>query len=96
MWLNLKGRQTLGCKFRRQHGIGPYILDFYCPELQLAIEVDGATHEDPGTKAHDRRRQTVLERQGIRFLRFTDDQVLGHMELVMEAIEREIRRLRGA
>ena len=45
LWYNLKGRQMLGCKFRRQHGGAQYILDFYCPELRLAIDVDGASHD---------------------------------------------------
>jgi very-short-patch-repair endonuclease len=93
LWMNLRHRQLLGYKFRRQHGIGLYILDFYCPALRLAIEVDGASHESVEAKGNDKRRQLVLERLGVRFLRYTDDQVLGNISNVVAAIEGEIRKL---
>jgi very-short-patch-repair endonuclease len=47
LWLRLKGRQLLGCKFRRQYSVGPYLLDFYTPEAQLGIELDGDSHFQP-------------------------------------------------
>jgi len=94
MWLSLKGRQMCGYKFRRQHGVGRHILDFYCPELRLAIEVNGASHESAEAKRDDARRQVEIEKHGIRVLRFTDDQVHGNMDNVVKAIEAEVRRLR--
>ena len=80
----------MGYKFRRQHGVSEYILDFYCPELRLAIEVDGATHEDDETRRNDEQRQKKIEQRGIRFLRFRDEDVLGSMDTVLERIQREI------
>jgi very-short-patch-repair endonuclease len=93
LWLNLKGRQLLGYKFRRQYGVGGYVVDFYCPELRLAIEVDGVTHEDQNVKAHDKVRQAEIERRGIRFFRLTDDEVLGNVQLAIKALEAEVRRI---
>ena len=96
LWLSLKHRQVLGCKFRRQHGVGKYVLDFFCPELLLAIEVDGASHESREKRAHDEQRQAEMEQKGIRFLRFTDDQVLSNCDEVVKAIETEIRKRKSA
>ena len=92
LWWNLKGGQLLGYKFRRQHGVGRYDLDFYCPGLRLAIEVDGVTHESPEAARRDRMRQTEIEQHKIRFLRFTDDQVLGNVQNVVLAIEADVRK----
>jgi very-short-patch-repair endonuclease len=94
LWLNLKGRQLLGYKFRRQYGVGCYVVDFYCPELRLAIEVDGASHEGPSAQVRDRKRQAEIERHHIRVFRLTDDEVLGNVEKAVMAIEAEVRRIR--
>lgn len=75
LWNCLKHSQLLGYKFRRQHGVGNYVLDFYCPELKLAIEIDGPTHDTEPSKIRDAQRQAFVESYGIRFLRFTDDEV---------------------
>ena len=95
LWLNLKGSQMLGYKFRRQYGIDRYIVDFYCPELSLAIELDGASHASSEAQTLDRRRQAEIEQHGIQFLRFSDDEVLGDITQVLSAIEAEIRRITG-
>jgi very-short-patch-repair endonuclease len=92
LWWNLKGNQLLGFKFRRQYGVGRYVLDFYCPELRLAIEVDGPIHEFPEAVRRDRKRQKEIERHGIRFLRFTNDQVLGNVQNVVLVIEAEVQK----
>lgn len=75
----MKGRQLAGVKFRRQYGVGPFVIDFYCPEFKLAIEVDGHSHESPEAKKHDAERQKAIEHYGIRFLRFTDEEALSDM-----------------
>ncbi len=75
LWQLLMGRQLLGRKFRRQHSVGSYILDFYCPEERLAIELDGASHDDPLRSKYDHKRTEYLTRQGIRVVRI-DNQVL--------------------
>ena len=53
LWRHINGRQINGLKFRRQHGFGPYVMDFYCPEIKLCIEVDGVVHESEEAKRHD-------------------------------------------
>ena len=93
LWYSLKGRQILGFKFRRQHGVKKYIVDFYCPELKLAIEADGETHEKDEAKYADVRRQRDIEEEGIRFLRFRDEEILGKADKVVEKIEKEAMRL---
>lgn len=73
MWDVLKDREFLGLKFRRQYIIKGYILDFYCPELGLAVEIDGSVHEEQ--READARRQEILEQAGIIFHRIPSDQV---------------------
>lgn len=84
MWLFLKQRKFFGLKFRRQHGIGQYIVDFYCPEKKLVIEVDGDSHYVPGAAAYDVRRQQYLINLGLRVLRFRNDEVRLVMDRVLE------------
>ena len=93
LWQKLKGKQLNGCKFRRQVGIGSYILDFYCPALKLAIELDGPSHDDPGAQEYDAIRQRVIEAFNIRFLRFTNADVYNHLEGVLVSISSVIEEL---
>ena len=86
MWLMLRNRRLLDLKFRRQHPVEPYILDFYCHDLKLAIELDGGQHNEPKTREKDKKRAHFLEEQGIRVLRFWDHEVLQETEAVLEAI----------
>jgi very-short-patch-repair endonuclease len=67
LWSRLKNRQMLGYKFRRQVSVGPFVIDFYCPEKKLAIEVDGGSHFVEEAEAYDGERQSVIEQFGIRF-----------------------------
>ena len=85
MW-HLVRRRQLGVKFRRQHPIEPYVLDFYCHRLRLAVEVDGAGHVQPTKRAEDRERSAVLQAQGIKVVRFTNVEVLQETEAVAEAL----------
>jgi len=75
LWRHLKGRQLLGYKFRRQHGIGRYIVDFYCPSLRLIVEVDGDSHFEEQQKKYDQVRSTYFKQLSIRTLRFRNDEV---------------------
>ncbi len=86
LWGKLRGQRLAGLKFRRQHPLGSYILDFYCYEAQLAIELDGDSHE--GQYQHDIDRQRWIELQGVRVLRFGNDDVLHDMDAVLTAILR--------
>ena len=96
LWSRLKGRQLLGFKFRRQHGIGVFVLDFYCPESKLAIEIDGDSHFQPGEQDKDRRRQEHIESFGVQFLRFRNNEVRENLRGVLEAIWRKVEELSKA
>ena len=86
LWQQLRGRKLHGLQFRRQHPEDPYILDFYCSAVRLAVEVDGIGHELRG--AHDRRRDRWLAERGIRVLRIPAQDILkdGNIEPVLGAI----------
>ena len=71
----LRNRRCLGLKFRRQHIVAGYIIDFYCPELHLALEVDGVVHEDAAQRWKDEERTAALERAGIRVVRIWNDEL---------------------
>jgi very-short-patch-repair endonuclease len=73
---------------RRQHAIDRFVVDFYCAEASLVIEVDGPTHTD--TRAQDTLRQDILESMGLRILRFSNDNVLHHIEDVIASIRKEL------
>ncbi len=88
LWRALRGKK-LSMRFRKQHPIGPYVLDFYCPEPQLAVEVDGFVHDLPEQAARDEQRDAWLAKQGIRVLRFAAADVLNDraLEGVLALIE---------
>jgi len=88
LWSKLRGRQLGELKFRRQYSVGPYVVDFYCPEARLAIEVDGDSHFVDGAEDCDARRQTYIESFGIQFVRCTNGDVYDRMDGVLEEIER--------
>ncbi len=94
LWGLLRARRFLGLKFRRQHPVPPYILDFYCPELKLAIEVDGGQHAQPEQRRKDRRRTAYLNEQGITVIRFWANEVLKETEAVLQAICHKVESLR--
>lgn len=81
LWQHLRARQVCGKKFRRQHPVGKYILDFACIEARLAIEVDGGQHNE--LQNHDNQRTAWLEVQGWRVLRFWNNEVLQNIEGVL-------------
>ncbi|MGE0809759.1 MAG: DUF559 domain-containing protein [Immundisolibacter sp.] len=86
LWRLLRDRRVAGAKFRRQHPFPPYILDFYCHEHRLAIELDGGHHSEEAHQSRDAQRSEYLARYGIRVLRFWNNEVLQQTEAVMEAI----------
>jgi len=86
LWQLLRDRQFVGAKFRRQHPLRGYILDFYCHEARLAIELDGGGHADPAQAAHDAERTRALQAEGISVLRFWNNQVSQNTEGVLEEI----------
>ena len=92
LWSILRSRQMSGLKFLRQYGVGPYILDFYCPELRLAIEVDGGQHADICGQQHDAHRDRYLKDLEIRVIRFWNSDVLQNIEGIGQKIKEDIGR----
>ena len=88
MWAKLRGCQLAGLRFRRQYSVGSYIIDFYCPQARLAVEVDGDSHFGDGAENRDIDRQTYIESFGIRFVRCTNGDVYDNIAGVLEDIER--------
>jgi very-short-patch-repair endonuclease len=86
LWSALRRRQLSGAKFRRQHPIGCFIVDFFCPEVRLAIEIDGEVHARDEVSARDERRSHALERLDVVVMRFTTSEVLESLEAVVTAI----------
>lgn len=93
LWQQLR-KKPLGIKFRRQHPIGSYIVDFYCPSAKLAIEVDGMAHDMGTIPEHDRRREWELSQQGVETIRISAQDVLHDAEDVADRILRYVQSLR--
>ena len=91
IWSLLRDRRLHGHKFRRQKPLGPYVLDFYCHELRLAIELDGGQHNDAVHREADAQRDVFVASQGILTLRYWNHDVLGQTETVMEEIWRQVQ-----
>jgi very-short-patch-repair endonuclease len=87
LWKNLQRSQLAGKKFRRQQSIGRYVVDFYCPECRLAIELDGQVHFNSIRSACDAARSEFLKEFNIRVLRFENRQVFESLELVLNVIQ---------
>lgn len=84
LWMRLRQRQVGGLKFRRQHIISHFIIDFYCPKAKLVIELDGAVHD--GQSDYDQEREEVLKALGYGVLRFTNAELKEDPQLVWKSI----------
>ena len=89
LWSILRSRRMASLKFFRQYSVGPYVLDFYCPEQRLAIEVDGGQHADVYSQQHDAHRDSYLRELNIRVIRFWNNDVLQNIEGVGKKIREE-------
>ena len=87
LWLRLKGKQVEGLKFRRQYGVGPYVLDFYCPELRLGMELDGEVHNTYEAEEYDKMRTKFLNDNRITVLRYKNEVVYQNIEAIVEVIK---------
>jgi very-short-patch-repair endonuclease len=87
LWQCLRRQQLDGLKFRRQHPVGPWILDFYCEEAKLAVEVDGEGHSSDHRFSIDERRTAWLAEKGVRVARFSAKMVMTEMQSVLETIQ---------
>ena len=92
IWSRLRARQLDGWKFRRQHPIGPYFVDFYCPAARLVVEVCGPVHDLDSNWAYDRRRKAWLEAEGFRVVEVLVADIDRDVDEVMNVIYEELRR----
>ena len=90
LWKKLKDRNVFNTRFRRQHPISIFIVDFYCHEYKLVIEVDGDIHNDEIACQYDLGRTEVLNKFGLKVIRFTNNQILYSLDSVIKKIQREI------
>jgi very-short-patch-repair endonuclease len=86
LWSSLRDSRMQGIKFRRQHPFGPYVLDFFCVQAQLAVELDGGIHDRPEQIEYDRERTAFLEAEGLRVLRFRNEDIADKLDQVMNKI----------
>jgi very-short-patch-repair endonuclease len=90
LWTYIKNKQIFRQRFLRQFSINTYVVDFYCPKLHLAIEVDGETHNNIKTLLKDKIRQEKLETYGIDFLRYTNEEIYGNLDEVLDEIKSKV------
>lgn len=93
LWKSLQKRQLDGYKFRRQHSVVPFILDFYCPKAKLAIELDGAHHFTEEGQAKDLQRDAYLADQGIKVLHFENKLIFNNHFQVLESIRNGLNQI---
>jgi very-short-patch-repair endonuclease len=86
LWDALRDNRLQGIKFRRQHPFGPYVLDFFCVNAQLVVELDGSVHDQPEQKEYDHDRTEYLETHGLRVLRFRNEEVADRLDEVVRKI----------
>ena len=89
LWRALKGKQIDGLKFRRQFGLGPYVLDFYCPEIRLCIELDGEVHKSYEQSQYDEIRTRFIASNNIKVIRFENDVVYRNINSIIEEIREQ-------
>ena len=90
LWEELRMKKLDGFKFRRQHPIGIYILDFYCHAKKLGIELDGGYHDDENQKKLDEQRTEILNKQHVKIIRFKNEEVINQIDLVLGKIRTEL------
>ena len=93
VWRYLRNKQMLGYKFKRQYSVNHFVIDFYCPELKLAVEVDGASHNNLEQQEYDIQRQKYMESFNIKFVRIKDEELLGNPNQEFMKIEDAIKLL---
>jgi very-short-patch-repair endonuclease len=92
VWQWLRDRRFSGYKFRRQHPIGSYYLDFFCQEATLNVELDGSQHGFPGQQEHDTEREKFLESRGIKTLRFWNSHLRHDAQCIRDTIFNELQK----
>jgi very-short-patch-repair endonuclease len=92
LWKNIQRKQLDGRRFRRQYSIGSYIVDFYCVEERLVIELDGSVHDNIGSQLYDDERTLFLESLDIKVIRFENSEIFKSLDFVIEAIRQEFKQ----
>lgn len=95
LWKELRSNKLQGLRFKAQHPVGQYIVDFYCNRLKLVIEIDGDNHQNADQKAYDKDRTCALNEFGIKVLRFTNGEIENELTIVLEKIKSECNRARS-
>jgi len=90
LWDKLKNRKFMNLKFRRQYGIGDYIVDFYCPKLKLVVEVDGEIHDIKEVLEYDKVREAFINGLGIKIIRFKNVEIIEDLNDVLKRLELEV------
>lgn len=93
LWLELKNKK-LGVRVLRQYSVGPFVIDFYCPELKFAIEVDGVTHLTEDEIEYDKYREIEIGQLGIKFIRFTNHEIFDDRINVIEKLKKMVEELK--
>ncbi len=94
LWQHLKGSQLGGFKFRRQQSIQDFVVDFYCPEIKLAVEVDGQTHGFEEVFARDEWRQKIIEKENVIFKRYTSNDIFNNLGQTLDDLYQTCLELR--
>ncbi|HET8866164.1 MAG TPA: endonuclease domain-containing protein [Gracilimonas sp.] len=92
LWKQIRCRK-LGVQFHRQVPIDRFVVDFYCHEIMLAIEIDGITHDNPQSDASDKERQQILETYGVKFIRIPDKEVKRNLDGILRLLEAKVRKM---
>jgi very-short-patch-repair endonuclease len=90
LWEYLRNRRLNGLKFRRQHLVDKYVLDFYCHECKLAVEIDGGIHDEKMNRLYDAARTTDLNDAGINVIRFRNEEVMDDVDGVIKKIAEQL------
>jgi very-short-patch-repair endonuclease len=96
LWKMVRNRRMLGLKFRRQHPLQYFVVDFYCHEPRLVLEVDGSIHQLEMVKQHDMERENTIRDMGLTVLRFTNDEVFSQPEKIEMEIKHHLQRIKKA
>jgi very-short-patch-repair endonuclease len=90
LWNHIRKKRLSGIIFRRQHPIGQFIVDFYCHEAKLVIEIDGSIHDSDENKEHDENRTYELEKSGFKVIRFKNEEITDNIDEVLKILQNEI------
>lgn len=93
LWEAIRKKRLDGYKFRQQHPISKFILDFYCHQIKLGIEIDGGYHENNGQKFYDEDRTEILNELGVKIIRFSNEDILQDLENVLKIILAEAKKM---